>query len=372
MAAVNGRRDERFMRRALALATLGSGTAAPNPLVGAVVARGKRILGQGFHSRPGEPHAETVALGQAGEASRGATLYTNLEPCCHTGRTPPCVDEILLRGIARIVASMRDPNPRVNGGGFRALRAKGVRVEVGLLRDEASRLNAGFVKFARKGVPLVTVKGAVSLDGRIATRTGDSKWITSSSARRHARLLRLEHDAVMVGIGTALADDPRLNRRPKLAAATPFLRVVLDSSLRLPPDSRLASSPEHGPVLVLCSGTAPERRRRRLVSAGVRVEAVRRRPDGLDLREVLRRLGSLGVTRLLVEGGSELHGSFVSRGLADRLALYVAPRLIGGKGARPLVAGVGARLVKDACFVHQARCARVGDGWLVEGRLLGG
>ena len=360
------------MRRAIALAMLGSGTAAPNPLVGAVVVRGRRILGQGFHSRPGEPHAEKVALSQAGEASKGATLYTNLEPCCHTGRTPPCVEEILRSGVARIVASMRDPNPRVNGGGFRALRAKGVRVEVGLLRDEASRLNAGFVKQARKGVPLVTVKGAISLDGRIATRTGDSKWITSSSARTHARLLRLEHDAVMVGIGTVLADDPRLNRRPKLHSATPFLRVVLDSSLRLPQNSRLVSSPAHGPVLVICSSTAPERRRQRLVSAGVRVEAVKRRPDGLDLRKVLLLLGTLGVTRLLVEGGGELHGSFVSGGLADRLALYVAPRLIGGKEARPFVAGVGARLIKDGCFVHQARCARVGNGWLFEGYLRGG
>jgi diaminohydroxyphosphoribosylaminopyrimidine deaminase/5-amino-6-(5-phosphoribosylamino)uracil reductase len=360
------------MRRALALAALGRGTAAPNPLVGAVVVRGGRVLGQGFHRRPGESHAETMALAQAGEASRGATLYTNLEPCCHTGRTPPCVDQILRRDIARVVASMRDPNPRVNGGGFRTLRAAGVRVEVGLLRDEAFSLNAAFMKRTRRGLPLVTVKGAVSLDGRIATKTGHSKWITSASARRHARLLRLEHDAVMVGIGTALADDPRLNRRPRIAGARPLLRVVMDSSLRLRCDSRLVSSREDGPVLVLCSKSASERRRRRLASAGVRVESLNRRSDGLDLGEALRLLGSLGVSRLLVEGGGELHASFLSRGLADRLVLYVAPLLIGGRDSRPLVAGTGVRLVEDGRLVDDVRCSRVGDGWLVEGRLRGG
>ncbi len=206
------------MRRALALAVLGTGSAAPNPRVGAVVARGTNVIGQGYHLRPGAPHAETVALmgvEESGAKASGATLYTSLEPCCHTGRTPPCVDRIVRAGIARVVASMRDPNPRVNGGGFRALRRMGVRVEVGLLRDEALRLNEAFVKHARTGLPLVTLKGASSLDGRIATRTFDSKWITSASARRHARLLRFEHEAILVGTGTALADDPRLDRRPR-------------------------------------------------------------------------------------------------------------------------------------------------------------
>ncbi len=307
------------MRRALALAVLGTGTAAPNPRVGAVVARGTNVIGQGYHLRPGAPHAETVALmgvEVSGAKASGATLYTTLEPCCHTGRTPPCVDRIVQAGIARVVASMRDPNPRVNGGGFHALRRMGVRVEVGLLRDEALRLNEAFVKHARTGLPLVTLKGASSLDGRIATRTFDSKWITSASARRHARLLRFEHEAILVGTGTALADDPRLDRRPRSRSESPFLRVVLDRALRLSPRSRLARSRSLGPLLVFCGPGASPKRRRALEALGVEVEEISERGRKfrrLDLEELLRTLGRRGITSLLVEGGGELEGSFLDR-----------------------------------------------------------
>lgn len=240
--------DQRLMRRALALASLGRGTVSPNPLVGAVVVRGREVVGQGYHRRPGEPHAEIIALKEAGARAKGGTLYTNLEPCCHTGRTPPCVDEIVRRGIRRVVAAMRDPNPRVNGGGFRALRRGGVATEVGLLKAEATDLNSAFVKFITRGVPWVTLKAAASLDGRIATRTGASKWITSAEAREHARRLRLENDAVMVGISTVLADDPRLT--PRARRARPLLRVVMDSKLRLPPRARLVRTLAEGAVLV--------------------------------------------------------------------------------------------------------------------------
>jgi diaminohydroxyphosphoribosylaminopyrimidine deaminase/5-amino-6-(5-phosphoribosylamino)uracil reductase len=364
-----------MIRRALALATLGTGTAAPNPRVGAVIARGGRILGQGYHRRPGEPHAEAVALGRveiSGERAKGATLYTTLEPCCHTGRTPPCVDQIVRAGIGRVVASMRDPNPRVNGGGFRALRREGVEVEVGLLREEAYRLNEAFVKHARTGIPLVTLKGATSIDGRIATRSLDSKWITSEFARRHARLLRAEHEAILVGIGTALADDPRLDRRLRSRWASPLLRAVLDRTLRLSPRSRLVRSLSRGPVLVFCGFGASPKRRRALEDLGIEVREVSERGPKrprLDLEEVLGELGGRGITSLLVEGGGELSGSFLDLRLGDRLVLYVAPRILGGREARPWIGGEGVVEAAGAVRLRRARSTRVGDGWLIEGSL---
>jgi len=367
--------DSRMIRRALALATLGTGTAAPNPRVGAVVARGARVIGQGYHRRPGEPHAEAVALSQvemSGESARGATLYTTLEPCCHTGRTPPCVDRIVLAGIERVIASMRDPNPKVDGGGFRALKRKGVAVEVGVLREEASRLNEAFAKHVETGLPLVTLKGAASLDGRIATRSLDSKWITSGLARRHARLLRAEHEAILVGTGTALADDPRLDRRSRSPWSSPFLRVVLDRTLRLSPRSRLVRSLSRGPVLVLCGSGASPSRRRALKALGVEVQEVRERrvtPRRLDLEDVLRKLGGRGITSLLVEGGGELEGSFLDLRLGDRLVLYVAPRILGGREARPWIGGEGVATAASAVRLRRVRSTRVGDGWLVEGSL---
>jgi diaminohydroxyphosphoribosylaminopyrimidine deaminase/5-amino-6-(5-phosphoribosylamino)uracil reductase len=359
--------DERMMRRALLLATLGSGTALPNPRVGAVAARGTRILGQGYHRSPGELHAEALALVEAGERARGATLYTSLEPCCHTGRTPPCTDAILRSGIVRVVAAMQDPNPKVDGGGFRALRRGGIRVEAGLLKAEALRLNPAFVKHARTGRPLVTLKGAMTLDGRIATSSGESKWITSPGARRHARLLRSEHEAVLVGIGTVLEDDPRLDRRPASSGA--LLRVVLDRSLRLPPACRLARSAARSPLLLFCGRRAPAVRRARLLELGAAVEAVGERKGRLDLEDVLDRLGARGITSVLVEGGGEVHGSFLDRRLADRLALYVAPRILGGRDARPVFSGRGAERVAHALPLGEARFTRVGSDWLIEGSL---
>jgi diaminohydroxyphosphoribosylaminopyrimidine deaminase/5-amino-6-(5-phosphoribosylamino)uracil reductase len=362
--------DERMLRRALALALLGTGTAAPNPRVGAVLVRGDRVIGQGYHRRPGNPHAEAIALDQASgsrRAAEGATLYTTLEPCCHTGRTPPCVARILDEGVARVVASMIDPDPKVNGGGFRALRRGGVAVEVGLLRAEALRLNEGFVKHARRGRPLVTLKGAVSLDGRIATGAGESKWITSPLPRRHARLLRAEHEAVVVGIGTVLADDPRLDRRGQALGTEIFVRAVLDRTLRTPPASRLVAGRSRGRVVVFCGPGAPSERRARLEAASVEVVPVGERDGRLDLEEVLDHLGALGITSVLVEGGGEVHGSFLDRRLADRLVLYLAPKILGGRSARPIFGGEGAAKVKDALELRWARCAPLGDGWLLEG-----
>jgi diaminohydroxyphosphoribosylaminopyrimidine deaminase/5-amino-6-(5-phosphoribosylamino)uracil reductase len=271
--------------------------------------------------------------------------------------------------VARVVASISDPNPKVNGGGFRVLRRRGVEVVVGVLRDEATRLNEGFLTLNRAGRPFVTLKGAASLDGRIATESGDSKWITSASARRHARLLRAENEAVLVGIETVLSDDPRLNRRPRLPGAAPLLRAVADTRLRIPVDSRLVRTPSEGPLVVFAGARAPEAKRRALSAAGVSVVALPTRRGRLDLAALLAALGERGVGRLLVEGGGELHAGFLEAGLADRLVLYVAPRLLGGRAARPLVGGRGVRSVAEAVSLRGARCARVGDGWLLTGAL---
>lgn len=354
------------MKRVLALASMGRGCTSPNPMVGAVVAKGSEVIGQGFHRRAGEPHAEVIALRQAGERARGATLYTNLEPCCHTGRTPPCVQEISWSGVKRVIASIRDPDPRVNGGGFKWLRRKGLILEVGLMSAEAMRLNRAFTKFVVEGVPLVTLKGATSLDGRIATRTGDSMWITSVEAREHARLLRRENDAILVGIGTVLKDDPRLTVRPRKKGAGSFLRVVLDSTLRLAPRARLLSTIGEGPVLVFAGPEATVPRARRLEKAGVTIERLPLRRGRLNLRTALRRLAKRGVTRLLVEGGGEVHASFLEQGLADQLVLYFAPRIIGGREARALVGGKGPGRLVDATRLNHMISYRVGSEIVVE------
>ena len=358
--------ERRLMKRVLALASLGRGCTSPNPMVGAVVAKGGKVIGQGFHRRAGEPHAEVIALRQAGRAARGATLYTNLEPCCHTGRTPPCVQEIEWAGVKRVIASIRDPDPRVNGGGFRWLRRKGLDVEIGLMNAEAARLNRAFTKFVKEGVPLVTLKGAASLDGRIATRTGDAKWITSVEAREHARLLRRENDAILVGVNTVLADDPRLTVRPRNKRTGSFLRVVLDGSLRLGPGARLLSTLREGPVLVFAGPEASRSRVRRLEDSGATVERLPLRRGRLNLRAALRRLGKRDVTRLLVEGGGETHASFLEQGLADQLVLYLAPRIIGGRGARGVVGGEGPRRLVDATRLDRMVSYRVGSAVVVE------
>ena len=361
--------ERRMMQRVMALAAMGRGCTTPNPLVGAVVARGSEVVGQGYHRRAGEPHAEIIALRQAGGTARGATLYTNLEPCCHVGRTPPCVQEIVRAGVRKVVASIRDPDPRVNGGGFRTLRSSGVRVEVGLMRREAEVLNRAFSKSVKAGLPFVTLKGAASLDGRIATPSGDSKWITSAEAREHARVLRREHDAVLVGIGTILADDPRLTVRPAHCRSLPLCRVVLDGSLRLPDGARVLSTLDQGPVLVFAGPRASRSRAENLEKRGATVERVPLSRGRLDLKRLLRSLAQRDINRLLVEGGGEIHASFLRQHLADRMVVYLAPRVIGGRDARSLVGGEGPRRLADAPRLERLVSYRVGPELVVEADL---
>jgi diaminohydroxyphosphoribosylaminopyrimidine deaminase/5-amino-6-(5-phosphoribosylamino)uracil reductase len=339
-------RDERLMRRALELAARGLGETNPNPVVGCVVARRDRIVGEGYHRRAGGPHAEVLALRQAGARARGATLYVTLEPCAHRGRTPPCAPLVAEAGLARVVVAIRDPDPRVSGRGLGRLRRAGVRVSLGVCAAEAESLNRRFLTAARRRRPFVLLKAALTLDGRIATASGRSKWLTSPAARRQARALRRLHDAVLVGIGTALADDPLLLPEPR--TRRPFTRVVLDTRLRLSPSSRLVrSASSRAPVLVVAAEPAPARRRRALEARGVTVVTVAA-SGAIPPARALAALYARGLTSLMVEGGSEVLGSFLAERLVDEVALFRAPLLLGGRGSVPAFGGPDPRDIGDA------------------------
>lgn len=328
------------MQRALDLAARALGDTSPNPLVGCVLVRDEQIVGEGFHTRAGEPHAEVHALQVAGPAARGATAYVTLEPCAHVGRTGPCAPRLIEAGVTRVVVALRDPNSAVDGRGLALLRRAGLDVQVGLLAGPAAVLNERFLTFMRSGRPFVLLKAAMTLDGRLATASGDSKWITTVAQRRAARRLRRLHDGVLIGIGTALADDPLLLPAPRLRR--PFVRIVLDSHLRLPLASRLVRSVKQGPVLVLCRN-APLARQRALEQVGVLVDRLPRaaatRAGSLDVRRVLSALEQRGLTSVMVEGGSEVLGTFLHARACDQVVLFRAPRLLGGRGSRPVFGG---------------------------------
>lgn len=338
--------DERWMRRALVLAARGLGEANPNPVVGCVVVRRGRVVAEGWHERAGEAHAEVVALRRAGASARGATLYVTLEPCAHQGRTPPCAPLVASAGLARVVVATVDPNPRVRGRGIRLLRRAGIAVQSGVCAAEAERLNERFLTAMRSGRPFVLLKAATTLDGRIATASGDSKWITGPAARRQARWLRRLHDGVLVGIGTVLADDPLLLPSPR--TRRPFLRIVLDSDLRLPATSRLArTASARAPVLVLACRVDP-RRLAALDAAGVTVLAVPPDRGGrVAITAALAALRARGLTSLMVEGGSETLGSFLAAQALDQVALFRAPVLLGGRGSRPAFGGDDPATIAD-------------------------
>ncbi len=349
------------MRAALALARRGLGTVWPNPAVGCVIVDRGRVVGRGWTQPGGRPHGETEALGRAGEAARGATAYVSLEPCCHWGRTPPCTDALIAAGIRRVLVALEDPDPRVAGEGVRQLRAAGLEVETGLCEAEAAEINAGFFCRLRNGRPLVTLKVASSLDGRIATGRGESQWISGPPARERAHELRAVHDAIMVGIGTVLADDPQLTcRLPGLAHRSP-VRVVIDRHLRIPPTTRLISNARAVPTWVLTLSSADPARRRAFLCAGATVIDIDPGPDGTGgLAAALAALGERGITRLLVEGGGHLAAAFARAGLIDRLVWVHAPMLIGGDGI-PAIAEFGLEILSEAPSFERLSTETVGD-----------
>jgi diaminohydroxyphosphoribosylaminopyrimidine deaminase/5-amino-6-(5-phosphoribosylamino)uracil reductase len=361
-------RDELWMGRALELAARGAGETSPNPLVGCVLVKRGRVVGEGYHSRLGGPHAEVVALDSAGTAARGATLYVNLEPCAHQGRTPPCAPGIVAAGVARVVAAIRDPNPAVAGRGIRLLRRSGVEVVSGTLSRDARRLNQRFLAAAAAARPFVMLKVASTLDGRVATRSGDSRWITSGGQRRLARRLRRLHDAVAVGIGTVLADDPLLLPSPR--TRRPFVRLVFDSRLRLPPESRLARSARQQPVWAVCTA-APDARRRALEARGVRVLELPGRRGRVALAPALEALRREGILSLMVEGGGELLGGFLADRLLDQLVLFRGPLLLGGRGSRPAFGGPDPERIASALrLARQAPAGGAGDPLIPEAPLV--
>jgi diaminohydroxyphosphoribosylaminopyrimidine deaminase/5-amino-6-(5-phosphoribosylamino)uracil reductase len=358
--------DETWMDHAIELAR--GGRPSPNPHVGAVIVRDGTIVGEGRHERAGEDHAEIVALKQAGDAANGATLYATLEPCNHRGRTPPCTEAIIAAKVARVVVGCADPNPHVQGAGATKLRAAGVGVTIGVREADATQVIATWTKFITEGLPYVSLKLALSLDGRIATRSGASKWVTGPEARALVHMLRARHDAVAIGIGTALADDPRLTVRD--AAGVSPTRVVFDTKLRLPPHSRLVETAADIPTWVVCSAEAPMDKEQALTAQGVEVLRAPTSAEGrLDAGAALRMLAAKGVVTLMVEGGAELAGSILAGRLADELHAFLAPILLGPRGRPGAVDWAGPATPAEAPRISSATWELCGADAYVRGPL---
>jgi|SRR5579862_2555887 len=376
--------DDQLIQRALELAREGLGLASPNPYVGAVIADTQgTVVGTGTYTYDGVKHAEILALEAAGPKARGATLYINLEPHAHQGRTPPCTDALIAAGIRRVVASMTDPNPKVSGQGFEKLRAAGVEVEVGRLEEQARRLNEAFARYIRHHTPLVTLKAAMTLDGKIAPPPADvlerydgipaGGWVTSEVARAHVQQLRHENDALMVGAGTILSDNPLLTDRSGLRRRRPLLRVILDSRLRLPIESRLVQSVVADPkndVVVFCA-MADEQKKAQLEELGIRVETIPAvEPDGRpNLPAILRRLGDLEITSVMIEGGATVNWTALAANVVDKVFLYYAPKILAGSGSIPFATGPGFLHMSQAVQVKHIRLHRFGEDFAVEGCL---
>jgi diaminohydroxyphosphoribosylaminopyrimidine deaminase/5-amino-6-(5-phosphoribosylamino)uracil reductase len=360
--------EREAMQRALVLARRGRADVHPNPRVGCVLVKAGRVVGEGWHRRFGGPHAEVWALRQAGADARGATAVVTLEPCSHTGKTPPCADALVAAGVARVVAAMEDPNPRVAGSGVARLRAAGLDVEVGLLADEAARLNRPFVKRMTTGLAWVTAKVAATLDGKVADHRGVSQWITGPSARREGHRLRREHRAVLTGIGTVLADDPLFTVRDVPRGWRDPVRVVLDTHLRLSPDAAPVRSSREAPTLVLCGPDADAGRAAVLEGLGVTVLRLPLGPDGrLSLPDVLRTLAARDLSPVLLEAGGVLSSAFFAAGLVDEVAWFAAPSLLGCRAAMPAVDLSGPRDLDQRLRLDDVVVRRLGDDVLLRG-----
>jgi diaminohydroxyphosphoribosylaminopyrimidine deaminase / 5-amino-6-(5-phosphoribosylamino)uracil reductase len=357
--------DAGWMTRALALAVRGRGLTSPNPMVGALLVQDGVVLAERFHERAGGLHAEAACLADAGERARGATVYVTLEPCNHVGRTPPCVEAIIRAGVRRVVAAVRDPNPRVTGGGAAALAAAGVEVTLGCLEREARELNRVFFTAMERQRPHVTLKWAMTLDGKIGAFDRTSRWITGEVARREAHRLRSQSDAIVTGIGTVLADDPELTVRLDRPWPREPYRVVIDGHARLPHDARLLRTGTRARVLVAVGEDAPAPRVAALASLGVTVLQCKSRDGRVDVADLCARLLSMEITAVLLEAGSELTGAFVQAGLADRVAVFIAPKLVGGATAPTPAAGAGLPL-EHALRLTDLTVHPLGEDWLME------
>jgi len=360
-------RDEKYMRRALALARRGIGRVSPNPAVGAVIVRSGRVIGEGYHREYGRAHAEIAALGSASKPVRGAEIYVTLEPCTHFGKTPPCIDRIIGAGPSRVIIGTEDPNPLVSGRGIKTLREKGIETTVGVLERECRELNEAFFKYIRTGMPFVTLKFAQSLDGRIAAAGGDSRWISSPASRKIAHSERRRHDAVMVGIGTVMKDDPQLTVR--LVRGKSPLRIILDSGLRIPPGAKVLQDQDAAKTMIVTTDRSSKGKRSRLEGMGIKVLSVPPDAEGRpDLRKTLAALAERNISSILVEGGAKLLTSFLKTDLPDRIAAFIAPKIIG-QGIEA-VDDLEIRRIDDSIPLRFRKISKSGGDVFVEGIFL--
>jgi diaminohydroxyphosphoribosylaminopyrimidine deaminase / 5-amino-6-(5-phosphoribosylamino)uracil reductase len=362
--------DEQFMQEALALAAQARGRTSPNPMVGSIVVKDGRVVGRGYHAKAGAPHGEVAALEDAGVQAKGATLYITLEPCCHYGggkRTPPCTKAIIAAGIQRVVAAMRDPNPLVSGQGLEELRQSGIEVKLSVLEAEAAALNEVFIKYITTKRPFVLLKVAASLDGKIATVTGESRWITNERSRLLVHQLRDQVDAVMVGINTVLRDDPLLTTRLPGGGGRDPMRIVVDTHLRTPCEARLLAASATACTLIATSRAAPREKQLQLEAAGAKVLVVEGDGPGVSLGLLMDQLGTMQVTSILLEGGGELHCSALRAGIVDKVLYFLAPKLIGGRSAPMAIGGEGFARLEEAVTLEKMHVRQLDDDLLIEG-----
>lgn len=362
--------DEKYMLLALELAAKGKGKVEPNPMVGAVLVKNNLIIGKGYHKDYGGAHAEIHAIHAGGENCKGATLYVTMEPCAHQGKTSPCVEAVIDAGIRRVVTTGIDPNPITSGKGIQRLRDAGIEVQLGVFEEQAKSLNAPFFKLIQKGMPYVMVKWAMSLDGRIASRTGKSQWITSEESRRYVHKIRGQIDGIMVGINTVLQDDPLLTCR--IGGGRNPKRIIIDANALLPLDSRLVKSIHEGEVFVVTQKNAPHERIKKLRHSGCEIIQTENNNGRVHLKELLQRLGFMQLTNLLVEGGSSLVTSFIDERLADKVMVFIAPVIIGGRGAKSPVLGNGIDKIDDARRLYDVTIQTISSDVLIAGSLRSG
>ncbi|HEX3030816.1 MAG TPA: bifunctional diaminohydroxyphosphoribosylaminopyrimidine deaminase/5-amino-6-(5-phosphoribosylamino)uracil reductase RibD [Bacillota bacterium] len=370
MTTRDKREDRQYMKQALELAAMARGRTSPNPMVGAVVVKDNNIVGTGYHQKAGTPHAEVHALKAAGKDARGATIYVTLEPCSHHGRTPPCVEAILRAGISRVVAAMTDPNPLVAGRGLEQLRQAGVEVISGVMEAEARQLNEKFLKYITTKRPFVLLKAAMTMDGKIATHTGDSRWVTGEEARGYVHQLRDEYDAIMVGIGTVLADDPALTtRRPGVEGRDP-IRIILDSEGRLPLEARVLTQSSDAPTVVAVTDRAPLHKLGQLEAAGARILRIKKDPEGrVDLLDLMDQLGQREISSVMLEGGAVVNSAALAAGIVDKVAMFIAPKIVGGIDAASPVGGQGVELMNQALELLNPTVRQFGRDILIEGHI---
>ena len=353
-----------YMRRAIELAKRGN--TAPNPMVGAVLVKADKTIAEGFHSYAGGPHAEVVALRKAGKKAKGADLYVNLEPCCHQGRTPPCTDAIIKSGVSKVYIGMKDPNKLVNGKGIRRLKAAGIKVSVGLWKEHCEKLNEGFVKVMKTGLPFVTMKTAISLDGKIATRTGNSQWISGTESRNFVHELRNQNSAILIGTNTILKDNPLLTCRLKKKGGRHPTRIILDRENKIPLKAKVFSNSKKQRVIYVAGSKLSLQRKKILVAKNIEIINGKTNKSGFDLKHLMKHLVKKDLTSVLIEGGGEINNSALKAGIVDKIYIFISPILIGGKQAPGLIGGLGVSKIVKALSLKNMKVTEMGEDLMVE------